>query len=70
MISPMIFKFVNSRIGLLDGLMEGEIVLVRFDIIGKEARMIDGSVKYYNNLEVWDLSIVDVDGLEDMEVEL
>lgn len=70
MISPMIFKFVNSKIGLLDGIKKGDVVMVRFDIIGKEARMVDGSVRYYNNLEVWDLSVIDVEGLDDMEIEL
>ena len=69
MMSPVLYTFMNRVIDKLDGIKVGDIVVVRFDVVGKEWRRRDGVVKYINNLVVSDVMLLDmVDEYVEVEI--
>jgi hypothetical protein len=46
------FQLTQGKCNLIDGLNEGDLITVEFNILGREWSGNDG-VKYFNTLEAW-----------------
>lgn len=49
----ILFQLTQDRVTNLDGFKEGDDVTVNFFIRGREWTSPDGTVKYFNSLDVW-----------------
>ena len=49
----ILFQLTQDRVSNLDGFKEGDDVTVNFFIRGREWTSPDGTVKYFNSLDVW-----------------
>ena len=52
----VMFQFTGDRCEMLDGFAKGEEVKVEFSLRGREWTSPKGDVRYFNSLDVWDLS--------------
>ena len=55
---PVAFRLTNQKIDEFI-VKVGDVVDVCFNIRGKEYTTKDGDVRYYNNLDIWSLEVVD-----------
>jgi hypothetical protein len=47
------FQLTQDKCSLIDGLNEGDLITVEFNLKGKEWNSPNNGVKYFNVLEVW-----------------
>ena len=49
----ILFQCTQDKCSLLDGIREGEVVTVHFNLRGREWTSPQGEIKYFNTLEAW-----------------
>lgn len=60
----ILFQLTQDRVSNLDGFKEGDDVTVNFFIRGREWTSPDGTVKYFNSLDVWKIENFSTQGAQ------
>jgi single-stranded DNA-binding protein len=51
------FQLVQDKCSLADNLKPGEVVEVSYNLRGRKWEAQDGTIKYYNTIEAWTMSL-------------